>query len=53
VLYVDFTGILKIVLPEKAPRIFELRSYESVHEMAGKNIEMFNNVGVRSKFTKE
>ena len=45
-LHIAFTGMPKIVLPEKAPRIFELRRYQSANEMAGKkNIEMFNNVG--------
>jgi hypothetical protein len=41
-----FTGLPKIQVPEKKPRIFELRRYESHSEMAGKKkIEMFNEAG--------
>lgn len=42
----SFTMMPKIALPEKKPRIFELRRYESPGEVAGKKkIEMFNEGG--------
>jgi hypothetical protein len=41
-----FTAMPKIQIPEKKPRLFELRRYESHSEMAGKKkIEMFNEAG--------
>jgi len=45
-LHIAFVRMPKLALPEKAPRIFELRRYESANEMAGKKkIEMFNEAG--------
>ena len=42
----SFTMMPKLELPEKKPRIFELRRYESPNEAAGKKkIEMFNQGG--------
>lgn len=42
----SFTMMPKLELPEKKPRIFELRRYESPNEAAGKKkIEMFNDGG--------
>lgn len=41
-----FTGMPRLVAPEKKPRIFELRRYESHSEVAGaKKIDMFNKLG--------
>ena len=41
-----FTGLPRLEAPEKKPRIFELRRYESHNETAGrKKIEMFNQAG--------
>lgn len=41
-----FYGFPKIQAPEKKPRIFELRRYESASEAAGKKkIQMFNEAG--------
>jgi len=41
-----FATMPKIELPDKKPRMFELRRYESHSEMAGKKkIEMFNSAG--------
>lgn len=41
-----FTGFPQLVVPEKKPRIFELRRYESHSETAGaKKINMFNSMG--------
>lgn len=41
-----FAGMPKLELPEKKPRLFELRRYESHSEAAGrKKIEMFNEAG--------
>lgn len=41
-----FTGMPRLEVPEKKPRIFELRRYESHNETAGKKkIEMFNEGG--------
>lgn len=41
-----FTGMPKLVAPEKKARIFELRRYESHSESAGAlKINMFNNLG--------
>ena len=41
-----FTGMPRLDVPEKKPRIFELRRYESHNETAGrKKIEMFNQAG--------
>ncbi|WP_128548266.1 NIPSNAP family protein [Larkinella soli] len=41
-----FSGMPKLEAPEKKPRIFELRRYESPSEAAGKKkIEMFNEAG--------
>jgi hypothetical protein len=41
-----FAGMPKMEVPEKKPRIFELRRYESASEAAGKKkIDMFDNVG--------
>lgn len=41
-----FAHMPKMVLPEKRPRIFELRQYQSATERAGKKkIEMFNDQG--------
>jgi len=42
----SFTMMPKLEVPEKKPRIFELRRYESPNETAGKKkIEMFNSGG--------
>ena len=42
----SFTMMPKLEVPEKKPRIFELRRYESPSEAAGKKkIEMFNSGG--------
>ena len=41
-----FAGMPKLKTPEKKPRIFELRRYESASEAAGKKkIKMFNDLG--------
>ncbi|AUD03708.1 NIPSNAP family protein [Spirosoma pollinicola] len=41
-----FTNMPRLELPEKKPRIFELRRYESPSETTGKKkIEMFNQAG--------
>ena len=41
-----FSGMPRLEAPEKKPRIFELRRYESPNESAGKKkIEMFNQAG--------
>ncbi|GAA4394643.1 hypothetical protein GCM10023187_00700 [Nibrella viscosa] len=41
-----FTGMPRMDVPEKKPRIFELRRYESPSEATGKKkIEMFNEAG--------
>ncbi|GAA4455087.1 hypothetical protein GCM10023189_22490 [Nibrella saemangeumensis] len=41
-----FTGLPRLEIPEKKPRIFELRRYESPSEATGKKkIEMFNEAG--------
>ncbi len=41
-----FAGMPRLEAPEKKPRMFELRRYESPSEAAGKKkIEMFNDVG--------
>jgi hypothetical protein len=41
-----FTNMPKLEVPEKKPRLFELRRYESHSETAGKKkIEMFNQAG--------
>lgn len=41
-----FAGMPRLDVPQKEPRIFELRRYESASEQAGKKkIEMFNDVG--------
>ncbi|MEO6915654.1 MAG: NIPSNAP family protein [Chitinophagaceae bacterium] len=41
-----FTGMPKLIAPEKKSRIFELRRYESHSETAGAlKINMFNNMG--------
>lgn len=46
-----FTGMPRIIAPEKKPRLFELRRYESHSETAGKKkIEMFNKLGEISIF---
>lgn len=46
-----FTGMAKMQVPAKKPRIFELRRYESASESAGKKkIKMFNDVGEISIF---
>lgn len=48
-----FAGVPKLVVPEKKPRIFELRRYESASETAGKKkIEMFNTAGELAIFKK-
>ncbi len=46
-----FTGMPKMQIPGKKPRIFELRRYESASEAAGKmKIKMFNDIGEISIF---
>jgi hypothetical protein len=48
-----FTGVPTLIIPEKKPRIFELRRYESASESAGKKkIEMFNSAGELTIFKK-
>jgi hypothetical protein len=48
-----FVQMPRIELPEKKPRLFELRCYESPTESAGqKKIEMFNNAGEIAIFKK-
>ena len=48
-----FTHMPQIELPEKKPRLFELRVYESPSEAAGqKKIEMFNEKGEIDVFKK-
>jgi len=48
-----FSGIPRLVAPEKKQRIFELRRYESPSETAGKKkIEMFNTAGEMTIFKK-
>ena len=47
----SFSMLPKLEIPEKKPRIFELRRYESPNESAGKKkIEMFNEGGEISIF---
>jgi hypothetical protein len=52
-LMLAFEGLPELVVPEKKPRIFELRTYES-HSIkaAKKKIEMFNKGGEISVFLK-
>ncbi len=48
-----FEQMPQLAIPEKKPRIFELRRYESASESAGKKkIEMFNNAGEMTIFKK-
>jgi len=45
-LMLAFKGLPELVVPEKKPRIFELRTYESHSiKMAKKKVEMFNEGG--------